>query len=76
MGAGPADVPGHHDEDRAPETRGKYTIFEEVRMIFTGSVGWWVGWLVGWLVGWVGGWVGGWFPFACFVACCVVWLVY
>ena len=60
MGTGPADVPGHHDEDRAPETRGKYTIFEEVRMIFTGSVGWWVGWWVGWLVGWLVGWVRGW----------------
>ena len=51
MGAGPADVPGHHDEDWAPETRGKYTIFEEVRTMFTDSVGWWEGWLVGWLVG-------------------------
>ena len=38
MGAGPTDVPGHHDEDWAAETRGKYTIFEEVRTVLTSSV--------------------------------------
>ena len=57
VGAGPTDVPGHHDEDRLAATRGNDPIFEEVRAMLTASVGWLVGWLVGWMVCWFVCWL-------------------